>query len=321
MKNTSRREFVGTTLKAAAAGLAGSLLEVSPVYANPLNLPIGLQLYTVSKEMDADPAATLRAVAATGYRQVELSPLGKTPAKELKRMLDDNGLANPSGHYMLPDLMSKLQEMIDLAHLFGQEFMVVTIPWVADPSRFKADPQGGQLALFLAVIRGLTLDDWKWNADKFNQVGEQIKKAGLQLAYHNHNFEWRSYDGLVAYDEFLRRTDPALVKLELDCGWAVVAGKDPAEYLTNYPERYNLLHLKDFHKGFTPRTVILGDQDSGPLEATELGRGAIDYARVFAAAKKAKVRAQFVELEPPFSEMTALEAIKVSYEYVKNLKA
>ena len=100
---------------------------------------------------------------------------------------------------------------------------------MADPSRYKADPQGGQLALFLAVIRGLTLDDWKWNADKFNKVGEQIKKAGLQRAYHNHNFEWRTYDGLVAYDEFLRRTDPALVKLELDCGWAAVAGKDPAE--------------------------------------------------------------------------------------------
>jgi len=177
------------------------------------------------------------------------------------------------------------------------------------------------LALFLAVIRGLTLDDWKWNADMCNKVGEQIKKAGLQLAYHNHNFEWRTYDGLVAYDEFLRRTDPALVKLELDCGWAVVAGKDPAEYLTKYLERYNLLHLKDFHKGFTPRTAIRGDQDYGPLEAAELGRGAIDYARVFAAAKKAKIRAQFVEQEPPFSEMTALEAIKVSYEYVKNLQA
>jgi len=118
------------------------------VHANPLSLPIGLQLYTVGKEMDADPAATLRAVAATGYRQVELSPLGKTPAKELKHMLDDNGLANPSGHYMLPDLMSKLPEMIDLAHLFGQELMVVTIPWVADPSRFKTDPQGSSWRCF-----------------------------------------------------------------------------------------------------------------------------------------------------------------------------
>jgi sugar phosphate isomerase/epimerase len=321
VKSSTRREFVKTTVTAAASGLAASLLEVPRMNANPLNLPIGLQLYTVGKEMDADPAGTLKAVAATGYEQVELSPIGKTPPKELKKMLDDNGLRNPSGHYMLPDLISKLPEMIELAHLFGQEFMVVTIPWVADPSRFKADPEGGQFALFLAVIRGLTLDDWKWNAGQFNKVGEQVKKAGLQLAYHNHNFEWRAYDGVVAYDEFLRLTDPALVKLELDCGWTVVAGKDPVEYLSKYPERYNLLHIKDFHKGFTPRTTIRGDKDSGPLEATELGRGAIDYGKVFAAAKKAKIRAQFVEQEPPFNQMTALQAIKVNYEYLKNLKA
>jgi sugar phosphate isomerase/epimerase len=269
--------------------------------------------------MDADPAGTLRTIARTGYKQVELSPIGKTPAIELKRMLDDNGLGNPSGHYMLPDLIGKLPEMIELAHLFGQEFMVVTIPWVADISRFKVEP-GDQMALFLAVIRGLTLDDWKWNAEEFNQVGERIKKAGLQLAYHNHNFEWRTYEGVVAYDEFVKRTDPALVKLELDCGWATVAGQDPTAYLTKYPDRYTLLHIKDFHKGFKPRTAIEGGQDSGPLEPTELGRGAIDYGKVLAAARTAKVRAMFVEQEPPFTEMTALEAIRVNYDYLKNLK-
>ena len=318
MNRTSRRTFVKATVAAAASGLAASLLEVPYMTANPLNLPIGLQLYTVGKEMDADPAGTLKAVAATGYKQVELSPLGKTPPKELKKMLDDNGLTNPSGHYMLPDLLSKLPELTELAHLFGQEFMVVTIPWVADVSRFKVDP-GDQMALFFAVIRGLTLDDWKWNAEQFNKVGEQVKKAGLQLAYHNHNFEWRAYDVVVAYDEFLRLTDAGLVKLELDCGWATVAGQDPVAYLTKYPDRYTLLHIKDFHKGFKPRTTIQ-DKEIGPLEPTELGRGAIDYSKLLAAARKAKIRAQFVEQEPPFTEMTALEAIKVNYEYLKNLK-
>src|SRR5215475_3559355 len=144
--------------------------------------------------------------------------------------------------------------------------MVVTIPWVADPSRFKADPQGGEFALFLAVIRGLTLDDWKWNAEQFNRVGEQIKKAGLQLGYHNHNFEWRTFTGpngtVTGYDEFLRLTDAQLVKLELDCGWATVAGQDPVSYLNKFPGRYVLLHVKDFHKGFTPRTTLL-EKDAG----------------------------------------------------------
>jgi sugar phosphate isomerase/epimerase len=316
IKTTSRRTFV----KAAASGLAASLLEIPSMNASPLNLPIGLQLYTVGHEMDSDPAGTLMAVAAVGYKQVELSPLAKTSAKDLKKMLDDAGLKNPSGHYMLPDLISNLQEKIDFARQFGQEFMVVTVPWVADPSRFKPDPQLGQIGVFMAIINGLTLDDWKWNAEQFNKVGEQIKKAGLQLAYHNHNFEWKAYDGVTGYDEFVRLTDSGLVKLELDCGWATVAGQDPVAYLTKYPERYSLLHIKDFRKGFTPRTTLMG-KDAGAPVGTELGRGAIEYARIFAAAKKARIRALFVEQEPPFTEMPALEAIKVDYEYMKNLKS
>jgi sugar phosphate isomerase/epimerase len=316
MSRTTRRTFV----KVAASGIAASFLEIPSGNANPLNLPIGLQLYTVGREMDSDPAGTLKAVAAAGYKQVELSPLSKTSATDLKKMLDDAGLKNPSGHYMLPDLMSNLQEKMDFAHQFGQEFMVVTVPWVADPSRFKPDPQLGQIGVFLAIISGLTLDDWKWNAEQFNKVGEQIKKAGLQLAYHNHNFEWRSYGGVTGYDEFLRLTDLGLVKLELDCGWATVAGQDPVAYLTKYPERYSLLHIKDFQKGFTPRTTLM-DKDPGAPLPTELGRGTIEYGRVFAAAKKARIRALFVEQEPPFTEMPALEAIKVNYEYMKNLKS
>lgn len=309
-----------TFIQASASSLAISLLEIPILNANPLNLPIGLQLYTVGHEMDTDPASTLKAVAAAGYKTVELSPLSKTPAKELRKMLDDTGLANPSGHYMLPDLMTRLNEMTDFAHLFGQEFMIVTVPWVADPSRFKPDPQMGQFGLFLAIIGGLTLDDWKWNAEQFNKIGEQVKKAGLQLGYHNHNFEWRAYGNTTGYDEFLRLTDPSLVKLELDCGWVTVAGQDAAGYLTKHPDRYTLLHIKDFKKGFTPRTSLMGKDPGAPV-GTELGHGAIDYHGIFAAAQKAKIRAMYVEQEPPFVEMPALEAIKVDYEYVKNLKS
>ena len=251
---------------------------------------------------------------------MELSPLGKTPAKELKQALDDAGLKNPSGHYLLPDLISNLPEKTEYAHQFGQEFMVVTVPWVADPSRFKTDPKDGQTGVFMAIISGLTLDDWKWNAEQFNKIGEQTKKAGLQLAYHNHNFEWRPFGGVTGYDEFLRLTDPNLVKLELDCGWATVAGQNPVSYLTKYPDRYTLLHIKDFKKGFTPRTTLLG-KDPGAPTGTELGHGAIDYHQVFEAAKKTKVRVLYVEQEPPFTDMAAFESIKVDYAYVKGLSS
>jgi sugar phosphate isomerase/epimerase len=314
----SRRSFLKT---AAASGTAVLMaLDASQMNGDPMNTPIGLQLYTVGKEMDGDPFGTLKQVAAVGYKNVELSPMGKTSIQDLKKGLDDVGLKNSSGHYLLQDLMAKLEQNIDAAKQLGQEYMVVTVPWVADPSRFKSDSARDQMAFFLAVLHGLTLDDWKWNAEQFNKVGEKVKKAGLQLGYHNHNFEFKSYGSTTGYDEFIRLTDPNLVKLELDCGWMTVAGHDPVGYLTKYPERYRLLHIKDFHKGFAPATDLMDHGPKAPVP-TELGRGAIDYRKILSVASKGQISALFVEQEPPFTEMPALEAIKVDYSYLKNLQA
>jgi sugar phosphate isomerase/epimerase len=316
--NAPRRTFLKTALASGAA--APFLYLAQSMNGTPLNWPIGLQLYTVSKEMEADPFGTLKQVAAVGYKDVELSPMAKTSVADLRKGLDDVGLKSSSGHYMLPDLLSNLQQKMEAAQQLGQHYMIVTVPWVADPSRFKSDPAHGQMGMFLALIQGLTLDDWKWNAEQFNKLGEQTKKVGLQLGYHNHNFEFKSYGSTTGYDEFLRLTDPDLVKLELDCGWMTVAGHDPVTYLTKHPDRYRLLHIKDFHKGFTPRTTLMDHSPGAPVP-TELGRGAIDYRRILTAAQKAQIRALYVEQEPPFTEMPALEAIKVDYNYLKNLQA
>ncbi len=309
----SRRQFL--KMSAALPLVSGSAF----LAADPLGVPIGLQLYTVGKEADADPAGTLKRVAAAGYKAVEGSPMSKVPPAEFRKMLDDAGLKMPSSHYLLPDLLGKLPEKIDGAHALGLEYMVVTVPWVADASRLKAGTGTEPGAGFLTLLNGLTLDDWKWNAEQFNRVGEQVKKAGLQLAYHNHNFEFRPLGTVTGYDEFLRLTDPELVKLEMDCGWMAVAGQDPAAYLAKYPERYRMLHIKDFKKGFAPSTT-LGDKSPGAAVPTELGRGVLDYSHVLSAARKGTIRALFVEQEPPFTEMPALEAIKVDYDYLKDLR-
>src|SRR5207248_658399 len=104
---------------------------------------------------------------------------------------------------------------IDTAKELGEEYMVMSVPWVADPSRFQS---ANQMDMFRAMLKGLTLDDWKWNAEQFNKLGEQLKKAGLKLAYHNHNFEFRKMGDTTGYDELLRLTDPDLVFLQMDCG-------------------------------------------------------------------------------------------------------
>jgi sugar phosphate isomerase/epimerase len=288
--------------------------------ANSWSVPIGLQLYTVGAEMEKDPAGTLKRVAAAGYTHVELSPMSKISNKDLRKALDDVGLKNPSGHYLLPDLMGNLQQKIAAAKELGEEYMIATVPGTADISRFNQAPGQGQKEFFLGVLNHLTLEDWKWNAEQFNQIGERVKKAGLQLGYHNHNFEFKAYGNSCGYDEFLRLTDPELVSLELDCGWVTVAGRDPVAYLKKYPDRYRFLHVKDFKKGFTPTTTLM-DKGPNPPVPAELGRGAIDYSAIFEAARGSRVRAVFVEQEPPFVDMPAMEAIQLDYQYVKKLRS
>ncbi len=270
--------------------------------------------------MDRDPIGTLQQVADIGYADVETSARTKMPAQELRKVLNDLGLKSSSGHYLLPDLLHNLSEQIDFAQQLGQEYMIIVFPSVPDPSRFSNSGATGEMETLLTILHGLTLDDWKWNAEQCNRLGEQTKKAGLQLGYHNHNFEFRSYGSTTGYDEFLRLTDPELVVLQLDCAWITVAGQDPVAYLTEYPARYRLLHIKDFGKGFTSRTTLMDGGPGAPVP-TELGRGMIDYRQIFTAAQDAPIRAYYVEQEPPYEDVPALEAIKINYDYLQNLFA
>lgn len=114
----------------------------------------------------------------------------------------------------------------------------------------------------------------------------------------------------------LKSTDPALVKFELDCGWMSAAGHSPAEYLRKYPDRYRLLHIEDFQPTDKP-SLGLGPAVR-PVPA-ELGRGHLDYGPIFAAARESQVEWYYVEQEPPFTEMTAIQAIKVNYEDLRKM--
>jgi sugar phosphate isomerase/epimerase len=163
----------------------------------------------------------------------------------------------------------------------------------------------------------VTLDDFKRTAELANKIGAKAKQAGLQYAYHNHNFEFKDQGGgKTGYDLLLAETDPELVKFELDCGWMVASGHDPIDYFGKYPNRYRMIHVKDFQKGTLPTTTLLG---AGAPKGTELGRGFIEYGPIFAAASKAGVEHFFSEQEPPIEGMTALEAAKVNFEYMRAL--
>ena len=305
MRSMTRRQFLTRT--AAAAGLAG---VAGRAPADPLGLPIGLQLYTVREQLGKDFDGTLKQVAAVGYKEVELFSLLGRKAKAVRESLDAAGLRCVSAHYQLADLQGDLGPKIEQARELGLTFMVCPFPGIADPRRIKPANRN-PLDQIRAMVNALTADDWKWNAEVLNKAGEQAKKAGLQVCYHNHHLEFKKYDGVTALELLLRHADKELVKVELDCGWVHVAGESPADFIARHEGRVALLHIKDVKEGFKPTT------DFGPVPFTEVGRGVIDWKKVFAAAKKTQVKRYYVEQDT--TERPPLEAIKISRDYLHDL--
>jgi sugar phosphate isomerase/epimerase len=207
-----------------------------------------------------------------------------------------------SAHYSLAALQTNLDEAIHYSEVLGIKFVICSSPALKDPSRTKD---------FKGVADAITMDDWKWNFEQFNQIGKRVKRAGMQFGYHNHTMEFRAENDVVPFDEMLRLTDPDNVVVEMDCGWAAVAGQNPADYLKKYPTRIAMLHIKDFQLNGSHSV-------NNPPPCTELGRGSIDYKPIFAAAKEAKIAHYFVEQEaftmPPF------ESLKVDADYIRSIK-
>jgi sugar phosphate isomerase/epimerase len=301
----SRRAFLERGSLALAA-MSLPTARAAEARVGPLGKPIGLQLYTVRDAVAKDLPGTLRAIADIGYREVELAGIPAISAPELRKILTGYGLSAPSMHASMADLQTGLQQRIDYAKALGTEYLVCSFPWTAD-SRFRDNP--GKAVVSLAS--GITLDDWKWNAEQLNKIGGVAAKAGLRCGYHNHNMEFRSYDGVVAYDELLRLTDPALVMMEMDLAWVVTAGVDPVKYLKKHADRISLLHVKEVRKDL--RVMV----DRVQAQTTEVGSGKIDWKHVFKAMDAKNIAHYFVEQEN--FERTPLEAVRVSFDYLHEL--
>jgi len=301
MREISRRAFLKTA--SASAACAALWKGVPRLMAEPLGLPLGLQLYSVRDILPKDYEGTLKQLSAIGYREVEAAGFfGRTPA-QVKLAMDQAGLHCVSAHYPMVQLLPKVDETIQFGKDLGLDYIVCASPGLKDASGVKAPSRADR--------ESMTLDDWRWNAEQFNRIGERVHAAGMKFAYHNHTPEFRSENGVMFYDELLRSTDPSKVAMELDCGWAIVAGQNPVNLLTRYPAHISMLHVKDFKI-----TAAVTPANAPP--STELGRGTIDYRPIFEAAKKAKIEHAFVEQEE--FDMPAMEALKVDADYMRALK-
>ncbi|HEV2860576.1 MAG TPA: sugar phosphate isomerase/epimerase [Pyrinomonadaceae bacterium] len=281
----NRRRFLTRALQSTAGVLCLPRTELTASALMPGRLSsIGMQLYTVRRELEKDFGGTLARVAALGYREVEFAGYFNRPPKEVRGLLDRHRLKSPAAHVPLVALRGNLQEMIDAAHLIGHKYLLVA---------------------YLPAEERRSLDDYRRHADLFNKAGELLNKAGLRFAYHNHDFEFAPTGGRVPYDLLLELTDPRLVKMEMDLYWTVKGGASPLKYFEKHPGRFHLLHVKDMDA--TPKRYF-----------TEVGRGVIDFKTVFAGAGRAGVRHYFVEQDetpgPPF------DSLKVSMDYLKKLE-
>jgi sugar phosphate isomerase/epimerase len=252
--------------------------------------PIGLEMYTVRDLFAKDPARTLKQVAAMGYKEVECKPIVE-PAV-LNPELRAVGLASPSGYYDVPKTLDDWKKTVDMANLYGQQYAVV-----GNNPRLDAEA-------------------WKRQADFFNQCGSLSLAAGIQFCYHAHFREFAQLGDTTGYDIMLTRCDPKLLKMELDIFWVTYAGADPLHYLRLYPGRFPLLHFKDLYKD-----VPVNPQESpdrGPNPFAPVGQGKIDWSQIFAHVNEAGTKHIFVDQDR--CNMPPLEAAKISFNYLKNLR-
>jgi sugar phosphate isomerase/epimerase len=293
----NRRQFLGF----GAAGLAGAALLSSPLFSHPAFAlatvdptaaktavtgrvgKTGLQLYTVRDLMAENVAKTLQLVAKVGYQELEFAGYFDHKPKDLRSILDGEGLTAPSCHLPIEAFDNGTDAIIEAALTMGHQYVV--IPYLTEEQR------------------GSSIDTYQKLAARFNQIGEALHKAGLKFAYHNHDFEFQLTDNQVPYDVLLAQTDPRYVTMELDLFWTIKAKRDPLAYFAKHPGRFPLWHVKDM-------------DNNGNF--ADVGKGTIDFKAIFAKADVAGLAHAFIEHD---ATKDPVGTITQGFATLKNLRS
>lgn len=292
----NRRNFIRTTAATSILlGQSGNLFALEA--ENTYRKNIGIQLYTLRKELGKDPVGTLKQVAAAGYKQVEL--YGFPNADPLIHGAKEAGLAIHSSHFEWDCVVnpkdaafSDFQKILEKAKASGISHLVIP---------------------YLTGENIKDLDAYKKVAENSNKAAALAKQAGIELSYHNHNFEFAPKDGgKSGYDIFIEEFSEDM-KFEIDVFWVKAAGLDPAALIKKLAGRVTQLHLKDLKEG-----LAMPNYASGlPADAfQELGDGIIPMAPILVAAKEAGVKHCHVEQD---QSPDALTSIKQSIDFLNKL--
>jgi sugar phosphate isomerase/epimerase len=278
--------LVNPELSAADAPKAG--IGVGPSFRGP----VGLQLYSLRDEFKKDVAGTLAKVKAYGFKDVEVAGTYDLPPKKFKEMLDAHGF-NPIGcHFPYEKLRDDIESIASDAKALGLKY--VGCAWIPHEGDF-------------------TEKTCREAASVFNKAGEALAKHGLKFFYHVHGYEFQPHGSGTLFDLLMAETKPGLVAYEMDIFWVVFPAQDPVKLLEKYPDRWELMHLKDMKKGLKTG-VLTGHTDVS--NDVVLGTGQIDMPAVLRAARKVGVKYYFIEDESP----TAAEQIPQSLRYLEAVR-
>lgn len=305
----SRRNFLQ---QATALTLGGALLSNTSwaeSFGKNSKIPaLGIQLFTVLREMDTDPVGTLQKLAAAGYKNIESafskpgSFYGKKP-KEFNAIIHDMGMEWRSHHVV----GSPLKMPPNFKMPTGPDGKAVSFPPVMTLEHNAQElvdlvAEAGIPYIVCSSINIESGNEIKKSAEILYQTGEKAKKAGLQFAYHNHATEFNITDGIVSYDYFTSQIPADILKLELDLGWVFKAGKNPVDIFKNNKGRFPLIHVKDMTK------------DGGIVP---FGKGVYDFKEAFENLDMAGVKYFFLEQDFP---LKPFEDIVLSANNFENFK-
>jgi sugar phosphate isomerase/epimerase len=264
----------------------------------------GVQLYVLRALLAKDFDATLAQVAAIGIRNVEFAGFYGRTAKEVRTSLSNAGLTASGAHCLLASMSDdEVHRTIDFCHEVGMPYMIAAIPSIkpaagSAPGKVAGNP-----------FNHIDLEDWRWSAERFNAIGARVHDAGMRFAYHNHNIEAQKYGNVVALDEMLRLTDPAVVGMEFDVGNFIAGGGDPYPYLEKYPHRFELAHVKEWVAPFT-----LTFTSNFPKYAP-FGQGTTDWKKLLSALQRAGVKQIFIEQDGT-ANGDELGAVRQAYQFL-----
>jgi sugar phosphate isomerase/epimerase len=270
-----------------------------------MKLPIAIQLYSVRDDMEKDFIGTIKKVKELGYEGVEFAGLFGKTGVEVKAICDEIGIVPVSAHVPYYDMLENPEAVLQDYKDMGCKYVVV--PYLTEECRPGTEG-------WAATVAGV------------QKIGAAAKDMGLQLLYHNHDFEFLKIDGEYALDILYNTVSEDLLKTELDTCWVNVGGENPADYIKKYTGRAPVVHLKDFAGEKSENMYALigidneADKETSKFEFRPVGKGKQDFPAILEASKDAGAEWVVVEQDEPSMGLTRMESIKASIDYLKSFE-